>query len=197
MPVRERAVDAAARRGREVNRILGVELRRARRMAGISQDTLGTTAGLSGSEVGRVERGEASWLTTIHAAKLLGVVGLDIWVRAYPAGPPVRDSAHLNLLARFESRLPTHVRRHREWPIPNSHDRRAVDLCLLGLPLLTGVEAETMLDDVQALQRDMELKRRDAELGRMVLLVKDSAHNRRVLRSTDALGRTFPSARAP
>jgi transcriptional regulator with XRE-family HTH domain len=192
MPVRERGVDAGARRGREVNRLLGVELRRARRMAGISQDALGAATGLSGSEVGRVERGESPWLRTVNAARLLGAVGLDLWVRAYPGGPPVRDAAHLRLIAGFEARLPSAVRCHREVPIPTSGDRRALDLMLAGLPLRTGVEAETMLDDTQALQRDINLKRRDAGLERMILLVRDSARNRDILRSTDAFDRSFP-----
>jgi transcriptional regulator with XRE-family HTH domain len=161
-------------------------------MAGISQDTLGSAAGLSGSEVGRVERGEAPWLTVQHAARLLGTVGLDLWVRAYAAGPPVRDAAHLQLLARFEARLPSSVRCHREWPIPDSRDRRALDLFLAGLPLRTGVEAETTLDDIQALERDINLKRRDAHLERLILLVRDSARNRDIIRSMDALRRSFP-----
>lgn len=172
--------------------MIGVELRRARRMAGISQDTLGAAAGMSGSEVGRVERGEAPWLTTINAAKLLGVVGLALWARAFPGGSPIRDAGHLNLLAAFEARLPPAVGCHREWPIPDSRDGRALDLFLTGLPLRTGVEAETVLDDVQALQRDINLKRRDAGLERIVLLVRDSARNRRILHSTDALERAFP-----
>jgi transcriptional regulator with XRE-family HTH domain len=192
MPVRESAVNAGARRGRHLTRMLGAEVRGARRMAGISQDTLGAAVGLSGSEVGRVERGNAPWLTLDHAARLLGAVGLDLWVRAYPGGLPVRDAAHLHLLARFEARLPSSVRCHREWPIPDSSDRRALDLFLAGLPCRTGVEAETVLDDLQALERDINLKRRDAALERMILLVRDSVRNREILRSADALRRSFP-----
>jgi len=161
-------------------------------MAGISQDTLGAAVGLSGSEVGRVERGEASWLTIVHAARLVSAVGLDLWVRAYPGGPPVRDAAHLRLLAAFEARMPVWVQCHREWPIPNSRDRRALDLFLAGLPLPTGVEAETVLADAQALERDINLKRRDARLERMILLVRDSKRNRDILSSTDVLRRSFP-----
>jgi transcriptional regulator with XRE-family HTH domain len=192
MPVRERTVDAGSRRGQQLNRKLGGEVRGARRMAGISQDTLGAAAGLSGSEVGRIERGEAPWLTVVHAARLLSVLGLDLWTGAYPAGPPLRDAGHLRLLASFEARMPSSVRCVREWPIPNARDRRAVDLFLDGFPLRTGVEAETMLDDIQALQRDINLKRRDAGLERMILLVRDSQRNRHILRSTDALRRMMP-----
>jgi len=172
--------------------MVGAEIRGARRMAGISQDTLGAAVGLSGSEVGRVERGEASWLTIVHAARLVSAVGLDLWVRAYPGGPPVRDAAHLRLLAAFEARMPVWVQCHREWPIPNSRDRRALDLFLAGLPLPTGVEAETVLADAQALERDINLKRRDARLERMILLVRDSKRNRDILSSTDVLRRSFP-----
>ena len=192
MPVREGVIIAGARRGRHLTRMLGVEVRGARRMAGISQDTLGAAVGLSGSEVGRVERGEASWLTFDHAARLLAAVGLDLWVRAYPAGPPLRDAAHLQLLGRFEVRLPASVQCRREWPIPNSSDRRAVDLLLIGLPRKVGVEAETVLDDLQALERNVNLKRRDAALERMILLVRDSIRNREILRSAGPLRRSFP-----
>jgi transcriptional regulator with XRE-family HTH domain len=192
MPVRERVVDAGGRRGRQLVLMVGAELRGGRRMAGISQDALGAAVGLSGSEVGRIERGEASWLTIVHASKLLSAVGLNLWARAYPAGPPIRDVAHLRLLADFETRLPASIRCQREWPIPDVEDRRALDLLLVGLPCATGVEAETMLDDLQALERDMNLKRRDAHLERMFLLVRDSRRNREILRSADALRRSFP-----
>ena len=37
------------------------------------------------------------------------------------------------------------MRCEREWPIPNDRDRRAIDVLILGLPLRTGVEAETTL----------------------------------------------------
>ncbi|HYI67870.1 MAG TPA: helix-turn-helix transcriptional regulator [Candidatus Limnocylindrales bacterium] len=192
MPVRESVINAGGRRGRRLTKMLGAEVRGARRMAGISQDTLGAAVGLSGSEVGRVERGEAPWLTFDHAARLLAGVGLDLWVRAYPGGLPVRDAAHLQLLARFEARLPVSVRCHREWPIPGRSDRRAVDLLLIGLPRKVGVEAETVLDDLQALERAVNLKRRDAALERMILLVRDSVRNREILRSAGPLRRSFP-----
>ena len=192
MPVRESVINAGARRGRHLTRMLGAEVRGARRMAGISQNTLGAAVGLSGSEVGRVERGEAPWLTLDNAARLLARVGLDLWVRAYPGGLPLRDAAHLRLLARFEARLPASVQCHREWPIPQSTDRRAIDLVLTGLPHRVGVEAETVLDDLQALERAVNLKRRDAALERMILLVRDSVRNREILRSADPLRRSFP-----
>ena len=194
MPVRESAVNAGARRGRHLTRMLGAEVRGARRMAGISQDTLGAAVGLSGSEVGRVERGEAPWLTLDHAARLLGAVGLDLWVRAYPGGLPVRDAAHLHLLARFEARLPSSVRCHREWPIPDSSDRRALDLLPRGATLQDRSRGGDGPGRPPGIGTDINLKRRDAALERMILLVRDSVRNREILRSADAL-RTVVSTR--
>ena len=161
-------------------------------MAGVSQATLGSAVGLSDSEVSRIEHGAADWLTVMHASELLGAVGLSLWGKTFPEGPPLRDAAHLRLLADFEARLSPTIRCHREWPIPGDRDRRAVDLVITGLPRSIGVEAETVLEDLQALERDVNLKQRDAGLAVMLLLVRGSARNRRVLRAADALRRSFP-----
>jgi len=193
MPVAERAVDAGARRGRELEMRIGRELRAARRMAGLSQRAVGAAVGVSGSEVGRIERGEASWLTVRDASALMSAVGLKLWLQAFPAGSPLRDAAHLRLLDDFEKRLPASVRRLREWPIPESRDGRAVDLLLLGLPKRTGVEAETVLDDLQALEREIRLKARDASLDRMILLVRASKRNRDIVGASAHLRFAFPS----
>lgn len=192
MPVRDRRVDAGRRRGEALNRMIGAEVRNRRRMAGVSQGWLGSMVNLSGSEIGRVEHGTASWLTVIHASELLSAVGLDLWAKAYPAGPPVRDAAHLRLLGDFEGRLHPSIRCHREWLIPDDQYRRAVDLMLSNLPKRVGVEAETVLDDLQALQRDINLKQHDADLERMILLVRGSRRNRDILRGANALRRDFP-----
>lgn len=172
--------------------MIGAEVLTARRMAGVSQDTLGAAASLSGSEVGRIERGEAPWLTVVQASRLLKAVGLDLAARAYPAGPPIRDAGHLRLLGDFEARLAPALRCIREWPIPNDRDRRAIDILVAGLPRRTGVEAETNLHDLQALERDINSKRTDGNLERMVLLVRDSKRNRGILRAANALRRSFP-----
>jgi len=172
--------------------MIGREIRNGRRMAGVSQDQLGAAVGVSGSEVGRVENGRAPWLTVIHAAELLSAVGLDLRAKTYPTGPPLRDAAHLGLLADFEARLHPSIKCQREWPIPNDRDRRAIDLLLTKLPMRIGVEAETVINDLQALQRDINLKQRDTEVDGMILLVRGSRRNRELLRAADALRRDFP-----
>jgi hypothetical protein len=44
-----------------------------------------------------------------------------------------------------------------------------------------GVEAETVLDDVQAVERRLALKARDGEVDRVILLVADTKRNRRAV----------------
>lgn len=193
MPTREGPASAARSRGIRLNRMLGRELRNARRMAGVSQRLVGEAVGLSAAEVGRIERGAAPWLTVVHASELLGAVGLDLWARAYPAGRGLRDEAHLRLLERFEARLHPSISRQREWPIPMDGDRRAVDLLLVVGAQRIGVEAETALTDLQALERRLNLKMRDARLDRMVLLVAGTRGNRAILRSWPALRASFPA----
>jgi hypothetical protein len=67
-----------------------------------------------------------------------------------------------------------------------------VDLLLTGLPIRVGVEAETVLDDLQALERDIRTKQRDGQLGRIILLVRGSNRNRQILAGADALRQAFP-----
>jgi hypothetical protein len=71
---------------------------------------------------------------------------------------------------------------------------RAWDVQLDG-PGSVGIDAETRLSDVQALQRRSELKQRDSGVDVMVLLVARSRHNAAVLRAhRAALASTFPAA---
>ena len=147
---------------------------------------------MSKSEVSRIERDEAPWLTVVHASTLLSVLGLELGARAYPVGSPLRDAGHLRLLDEFEARLPSSVGRIREWPIPIPGDLRAIDLLLTGLPVRIGVEAETVLDDLQALERKVRAKQRDGQPERIILLVRGSHRNREILAGADALQRAFP-----
>jgi transcriptional regulator with XRE-family HTH domain len=169
-----------------------MEIRDARRRAGLSQDTLGGAAGLSGAEVGRVERGEAPWLTVVHASRLLGVLGLGLWARTFPFGSPLRDAAHSRLLARFEARLPPQVARVRESPVPGDPPGRAIDLLLTGLGPRIGVEAETAVTDEQSLTRELMAKKADGRLDRILLLVQASARNRKAIAAADGLRRAMP-----
>jgi hypothetical protein len=54
------------------------------------------------------------------------------------------------------------------------------------------VEAETHLGDVQATERKIHLKQRDAGMPRAILLLRYTRHNRRMVDEAGALRRSFP-----
>ena len=58
----------------------------------------------------RLERGLTGGLTIEQATIALDAVGLDLSVRAFPGGSPIRDAAHAALIERLRSRCHTTVR---------------------------------------------------------------------------------------
>jgi len=118
-------------------------------------------------------------------AALCAVVGLDLAIRAYPAGDPIRDRAQLALLERLRSRLSPTLRWRTEVPLPIEGDLRAWDADIRGnspAPWRARVEAETCIADGQALGRRLALKTRDDPDGHVILLVSDTRANRAALR---------------
>ena len=101
MPLKERAVDRGTRRGTQIIRDLGQELRRARLEHGLSQVRIGHSVGLSGPAISRIERGQVPTVSITNLARLLSVVGLELAARAYPTGTAIHDRAQLDLLQRF------------------------------------------------------------------------------------------------
>lgn len=192
MPIYERPADRGYRRGRHLAGRMASELLAARRAAGISQRELGRHARLSHSRIGRIERGEPNQLTIELAAKLAAVLGLQFSASLYPDGNPVRDAAHVALLNRFRVRLAPGLRCRSEVPMPIEGDRRSADAVVDGPGLQVMVEAETRLEDVQALERRVSAKQRDLGIRRVILLVADTRHNRLVVRQTPTLTARFP-----
>jgi hypothetical protein len=112
------------------------------------------------------------------------VVGLDLGLRAYPAGDPIRDRAQLQLLDRLRARLHPSLRLRTEVPLPIEGDLRAWDAEITGrhpASWRARVEAETRIADGQALERRLGLKVRDDPTGHLILLVSDTRANRRAL----------------
>ena len=190
MSARRRQVDLGLARGRRLVVDLCRELDGARRTLGLSYEELGRAVGLSGDQVGRICRGESRGIGLIRLATLLATVGLELSARAFPAGPPIRDAAHVALLARLRARLSPALGWHLEVPVvafagPMApgvrRDMRAWDAVIDGNGWSVGVEAETRLGDLQALSRRIALKRRDGNVDVVVLLVNETAHNRRLL----------------
>ena len=165
-------------------------MRDARLTAGVSQAQVARAAGLSQPAVSRVERAlHGPGLEAL--AVLAAVLGFRLSVKLYPSGSPVRDIAQLRLLERFRERLSADWRWATEVLVGPPGDLRASDVRLAG-PGTIGIDAETRLHDLQALQRRCEAKGRDSGVDRVVLLVAETRHNRRVLREhREALRSTF------
>ncbi len=119
-------------------------------------------------------------------AALASVVGLDLVVKLYPGGSPVRDAAHVRIMSRLKALLPAAMRLAAEVPIPIPGDQRAVDAMVVDPPLRLGFELESRLLDAQGLARRVALKQRDARLARMVLVVPDTPANRAAAASGQA-----------
>lgn len=180
-------------RGRAAVANVGRELDEAIQNLGLSYTAVGRDVGLSDSQVGRVARGLSPSLTIVQASELLAAVGLDLSVRAYPTGRPLRDHRHLALLDRLRVRLHPSLTWRSEVPVAGSGDLRAWDALIGGVDWSQAVEAETRLRDVQALERRIALKLRDGAVDTVLLLIWNTRHNLTTLRSLgSALEAAFP-----
>ena len=189
----QRPIDAATRRARNSLIEIGDQIRIARVEHGLSQFEVGRAVGISSSQVSRIERGEAPSAPVRTLARLLAAVGLDLSLRAYPGGEPIRDAAHIELLRRFRSTCLPGWRWQSEVPVGPAGDRRAWDGVASRPGVTVAVEAETRARDVQALDRRVGLKLRDSGMSRAVLVLSDTRSNRRVVRDyRDALRASFP-----
>ena len=149
--------------------------------------------GLDHATFARIERNEIDGVSVRNLALACAAVGLVLSARAYPASDPVRDAPQLRLLARFHARLPDAVPWQTEAPLPIPGDLRALDGFTRLRERSIGVEAETRLTDVQAVARKVQLKKRDARLDLIILLVSDTQANREVLAlHRESLRAAFP-----
>ena len=201
---KERVFDRGTRNGQRSLAMLAGELREARLLHGLSQADVGRAAGVSAAAVSRAERGRAAGAPILSLVRIATAVGLDLHIRAYPGGDAVRDAGHRRLLGRLRALLPAGTGWATEVPLPMTQDQRAWDAVITTYArvgdahprqCLIGVEAETRLRDLQALQRRLALKRRDGGVDRLVLLVADTRSNRAILLAADGL--PFPELPMP
>ena len=183
MGTRERAVDVGAGRGRALTATVLGELRDARLDRGLGGTDIARATGISPAQYSRIERGLTESISIGQASVLLAAVGLELSVRAYPGGEPLRDAAHASLLERLRLRLHRSLRFHTEVPFPSPGDRRAWDAVIAGADWRHGVEAETRPRDRQALERRLALKLRDGDVGSISLVLLDSRYNRDFVRA--------------
>lgn len=195
MVTRERRIDRGRRRAAHLRTAVGEELREGRLAAGLTLVEVSGLVGISHGELSRIERGAAPWVRLETLVLIAAVLGLDLSVRAYPVGDPVRDRAQLALLARLRALLPPSLTWRTEVPIRRPGDLRAWDAVVGRDGWSVPIDAESRLRDVQAMSRREALKRRDDGAATLVLLVADTRHNRRVLRLARAdLAGDFPVA---
>lgn len=186
MGSRERAIDVGNARAREILARLPAEARTARLSLGLAQGEVASALGMSIAQYSRIERSLSPDLSIATAVRLFAVLGLDLSIRAYPAGDPIRDAAHAALLERLHQHCHRSIIWRTEVPFPIPGDLRAWDATAVCGAFRAGVEAETRIRDIQALDRRLGLKERDGGMDRLILLVLDSRANRHALRSSGA-----------
>lgn len=202
MPVRTRILDRGTSRGRAVVRQLCRELEEARLDRGLSYAALGRALGITGQQVARICQGRSPSVSVLRLAQLFALVGLDLSARGFPAGQPLRDAGHVALLERLRGRIAAALLWRTEVPVVSVaaglRDLRAWDATVSGRGWTLGIEAETHVRDLQALERRLALKQRDGAVTAVILLLNDTRHHRELMRSLRTPLRTvFPtSARA-
>lgn len=171
-----------------------MEVRAQRMTLGISQELAASRAGVSESAYARFERGELGRPTLDRLCRAARAVGLAPSLSFYPTGEPIRDAAQLALLSRFEALLGPPLRLRREVPLPIQMDLRAWDGRITDGRRTASIEGESKLHDIQAISRRLALKARDDPgAGVVILVVNQTAHNRRILAAhREALRSQFP-----
>jgi len=192
MSTNERRRDRARIRARQAVASIAGDVRQTRISIGLSIASAAGSVGLHQSTFGRIERDELEHVTVEQLALACAAVGYQLSLRCYPADDPARDAGQLRLLTRFRARLPATVSLQTEVPLPIPGDPRALDGMIAIGAARIGVEAEAKLGDVQAIDRRAQLKRRDARLDGLILLVADTRGNRDVLaRHREALRASY------
>jgi transcriptional regulator with XRE-family HTH domain len=187
MPTRDRLVDRATRRTRRSTLVIGEEVRTARVIAGLSLAKVAQAVGMSAAQVSRLERGMVRHVDLVALDRIMATVGLELSLRAYPSGPPIRDKAHVALLDRLRVRLAARWHWQLEVPVGVPGDQRAWDAVAVCDGVRIGFEAETRLYDVQAQVRRAMAKWQAGDVTRLIVVVSATRLNHTVLREVRSL----------
>lgn len=170
---------------------VGRDLHNTRVTRGLSQADVAAAARISQAHLSLIERGLRPGVSIRTLSRACAVVGLDLSIRTFPGGPPLRDRAHVELFERFRSAVGAGWGWSAEVPLPIPGDKRAWDRVLRGAGIVIGVEGETRPTDTQELARRLALKKRDGGVDRLILVLSDTEWCRRLARLND-LGEAFP-----
>ena len=176
---------------------IGEAIREQRLALGLSQDHVATAVGIKRRKYGRIEAGQTP-VTVDEVDRIAAVLGLEVSIRLYPAGPAVRDVGQARKLVQFLARARPPLGSRVEVGLPareGAYEQRAWDAVLFGRGERTACELEMRLRDVQAMRRRHDLKRRDDPTEHFLLLIADTRHNRRVIREFADLFEDLPRLR--
>jgi transcriptional regulator with XRE-family HTH domain len=162
------------------------DLRRARLISGLTLRQVASLLNVGTSTVLRTEQARLPWPRPEMLARHAAAVGLRARIKLYPGDDPIRDAGQVALIRRLRERIGPVGRWEFEVPIPQAMDQRAIDAVLNMRDGRVGFEAWVRLADAQAQLRAAHLKQRDAELTRMVVVVKATHANRRALAAAGA-----------
>jgi hypothetical protein len=180
VPTRDGPIARATRVAADDQRRVLVELARAQRAAGVSDEDVAHACRMSRWTVARIVAGRRR-ASVVELAAIGAAVGRDIRMQAYPAGDPIRDAGQQRLLDRLRARLHPSLTIRTEVPLPIEGDLRAWDALIRGAGWRRPAEAETVLDDIQALERRLALKVRDGGVDGLILVIADTRRNRQAL----------------
>lgn len=135
---------------------------------------------MSRSMVARIERGQRP-ATVVELSAIGAAVGQDVRMHAYIAGDPIRDAGQQRLLGRLRAHLHPSILMSTEVPLPIEGDRRAWDAMLRTPAWRRPLEAETVIEDVQAVERKLQLKIRDGGIDGVILVISNTRRNRRAI----------------
>lgn len=162
----------------------------------MSQAMVAGRIGCSHQLVSLMERDQVAATLDMLAA-FGAAVGLDVTLRAFDGGSPLRDAGQLAILARFHARLLTaHWEIRSEVPVTRDpRDRRAFDNVLRRGSEVVAVEAIARLTDAQEQARRIVLKQTAAAIPVVVLVLGESRHNREAVKiAAPTLIDAFPLA---
>lgn len=196
MTSRERRSSRAAWLAHRDMLVAGEELHQSRLRAGLTLQEVGSAIGVSPATIWRTERAIGPGPRPDLLAKHADAVGLRARVMLYPADDPLRDGPQLALTRDFRNALGSALPMDLERPVvtaAGSGDRRAFDAVIRLPGCLCAIECYTRFHDCQAQLRSALIKQRDAQVARLVIVVRGSHANRRAVAAADDLIRlSFP-----
>jgi hypothetical protein len=178
------------------------DLHDARLVAGLSLSAVAEPVDIDQSNLWRFEAGVLADIGVVRLSEIASVLGYEVSLGLHPIGDPVRDKGQLACGRRFEALLSDRWRVTDETLLPGAGEQRAWDKLLRLIAAtpryLVGVDIESRVWDVQAIVRRTRGRERDGQVDHILIVLADTAHNRRIaedLRS--ALGPDYQaSARA-